>query len=513
MPFIRRALISVSDKRGLIEFARALQGMDVEIISTGGTLAVLAEHGVKATPVSAVTDFPEILDGRVKTLHPKIHAGLLAVAGNEHHREQLEEHGIDAIDMVVVTLYPFERTVARNGIPIDEALEQIDIGGPAMIRSAAKNFKNKAVIVSPDRYESIVAEMKAGGGLISETTCFALAREVFRHTSAYDGAISRFLDHIDKTENTLPSILTISLHKSLDLRYGENPHQRAALYGTFDSLFQQVHGRELSYNNIADMTAATFLVAEFDEPTVAIVKHTNPCGVGSGGSILEAYLNALATDPKSAFGGIVAINRPFGIEAAELMHELFIEVIVAPAYADQVLEFLRRKKDRRIIRLNVDLRSLNELEIRSVPGGLLVQEPDKARLRREDFKVVTKRKPNEEEFKSMLYAWRVAKHVKSNAIVYARPDRTVGIGAGQMSRVDAVRLAAQKADDAGLSLAGTAVGSDAFFPFADGLLECLKAGATAVVQPGGSIRDNEVIQAADEHDAAMACTGVRHFRH
>lgn len=513
MPFIRRALISVSDKRGLVEFAQTLQGMDVEIISTGGTLAALAEHGIKATPVSAVTDFPEILDGRVKTLHPKIHAGLLAVAGNEHHREQLEEHGIDAIDMVVVNLYPFERTVARNGVPLDEALEQIDIGGPAMIRSAAKNFKNKAVIVNPDRYESCVAEMKATGGLISESTCFALAREVFQHTSAYDGAISRYLDHIDKAEDSLPSALTISLHKSFDLRYGENPHQRAALYGTFDSLFHQVHGRELSYNNITDMTAAASLVAEFDEPTVAIVKHANPCGVGSGSSILDAYLNALSTDPKSAFGGIVAANRPFGIEAAERMHELFIEVIVAPGYSDQVMEFLQRKKERRLIRLNVDLRSLNELEIRSVPGGLLVQESDRARMRKEDFRVVTTRKPSEEEFKSMLYAWRVVKHVKSNAIVYARPDRTVGIGAGQMSRVDAARLAAQKAGDAGLGLAGTAVGSDAFFPFADGVLECLKAGATAVVHPGGSIRDNEVIQAADEHNAVMAFTGVRHFKH
>jgi phosphoribosylaminoimidazolecarboxamide formyltransferase/IMP cyclohydrolase len=513
LPHIHRALISVSDKRGLVDFARALQSMNVEIISTGGTLAELEKHGIQAVPVSSVTQFPEILDGRVKTLHPNIHAALLAVPENKHHREQMEQQGIGAIDMVVVNLYPFEQTIARNGVPLEEVLEQIDIGGPAMIRSAAKNFKYKAVIVSPDSYTKVLEEMRANNGCVSEATCFALAQEVFRHTSSYDAAISNYLDRTNKASDSFPELLNISLRKAQDLRYGENPHQRAALYGNFASLFQQLHGKELSFNNIVDLTAAASLVAEFDELTVAIVKHTNPCGVGSAGSLSEAYDLALATDPKSAFGGIIAMNRPIDIETARKTDTLFSEVIVAPGYTEQALELLRRKKDRRLVRLTADLRVLHEFEIKSVPGGLLVQEADNGRQKKEDFRVVTKRKPTEEELKSMLYAWRVAKHVKSNAIVYARADRTIGIGAGQMSRVDSVKLAAQKAKEAGLNLTGSAVGSDAFFPFADGLLEAVKAGATAIVQPGSSIRDNEVIQAADENNVAMSFTGIRHFRH
>jgi phosphoribosylaminoimidazolecarboxamide formyltransferase/IMP cyclohydrolase len=513
LPHIHRALISVSDKRGLIDFARALQAMNVEMISTGGTLAELEKHGIRALSVSSVTQFPEILDGRVKTLHPKIHAGLLAVPDNERHRQQLQQLGIEAIDMVVVNLYPFEQTIARNGVPLEEALEQIDIGGPAMIRSAAKNFKHKVVIVNPDRYGSVLEEMRTNNGCISEETCFALAREVFRHTSSYDAAISNYLDRTNKASGSFPELLSISMRKSLDLRYGENPHQRAALYGNFDSLFQQLHGKELSFNNIVDMTAAASLVAEFDELTVAIVKHTNPCGGGSGRSLLEAYEHALATDPKSAFGGIIAMNRPLDIEAAKRINELFAEVIIAPSYSEQVLDLLRRKKDRRIIRVTADLRAVHDLEIKSIPGGLLVQEPDNGREKKEDFRIVTKRKPTDEELKSMLYAWRVAKHVKSNAIVYATANRTIGIGAGQTSRVDAAKLAAMKAREAGLSLAGTAVGSDAFFPFADGLLEAVKVGATAAVEPGGSVRDDEVIQAADDHNITMAFTGIRHFRH
>jgi phosphoribosylaminoimidazolecarboxamide formyltransferase/IMP cyclohydrolase len=513
LPHIHRALISVSDKRGLIDFARALQAMNVEMISTGGTLAELERHDIRALLVSSVTQFPEILDGRVKTLHPKIHAGLLAVPDNERHRQQLQQHGIEAIDMVVVNLYPFEQTIARNGVPLEEALEQIDIGGPAMIRSAAKNFKHKVVIVNPDRYGSVLEEMKANNGCISEETCFALAREVFRHTSLYDAAISNYLDRTNKASGAFPELLNISMRKSLDLRYGENPHQRAALYGNSDSLFQQLHGKELSFNNIVDMTAAASLVAEFDELTVTIVKHTNPCGVGSGRSLLEAYCHALATDPKSAFGGIIAMNRSMDGDVAERINELFAEVIVAPAYSEQVLELLRRKRDRRIIRVTADLRAIRDLEIKSIPGGLLVQEPDNGREKKEDFRIVTKRKPTDDELKSMLYAWRVTKHVKSNAIVYATANRTIGIGAGQMSRVDAAKLAAMKAREAGLSLAGTAVGSDAFFPFADGLLEAVKGGATAAVEPGGSVRDDEVIQAADDHNITMAFTGIRHFRH
>lgn len=513
MPHIYRALISVSDKRGLTGFAQALQEMNVEIISTGGTHTVLTGYGISARSVSDVTHFPEILDGRVKTLHPKIHGGLLAIADNADHMRQMKEHDIESIDMVVVNLYPFEQTIARNGVPVEEAVEQIDIGGPAMIRAAAKNFKHKAVIVNPDRYPSILEEMRSSGGQLSEATCYDLAREVFRHTSSYDAVIANYLDRARKSDREFPELLHISLRHEMDLRYGENPHQHAALFGNFNSLFQTLHGKELSYNNIVDIAAAAKLVAEFDEPTVAIIKHTNPCGVGSGVELKEAYTKALATDSKSAFGGIVAMNRPLDREAAERMNEIFTEVVVAPGFPEPVLEFLRKKKDRRLVRIVADLRSLNEPEIKSVPGGLLVQDPDRKRVTKENLTVVTKRSPTEEETRGMLYAWRVAKHVKSNAIVYARPDRTLGVGAGQMSRVDSSRLAALKATEFGLDLNGSAVASDAYFPFADGLLEAVKVGSTAVIQPGGSIRDQEVIQAADAHNIAMVFTGIRHFRH
>jgi phosphoribosylaminoimidazolecarboxamide formyltransferase/IMP cyclohydrolase len=487
--------------------------MNVEMISTGGTYTVLGHEGVRATPVSDITQFPEILDGRVKTLHPKIHGALLAVGDNAEHASQLKEHGIDPIDMVVVNLYPFERTIARNSVPLDEAIEQIDIGGPAMIRAAAKNFKYKAVVVNPDRYEAIIEEMKREGGRLSENTCFSLAKEVYRHTSSYDAVIANYLEHVDRKGSPFPDLFHISLRKEHELRYGENQHQRAVLYGNFGSFFLTLHGKELSYNNIVDISAAANLVAEFDEPTVAIIKHSNPCGVGSAQTAAEAYAKALATDPKSAFGGIVATNRPLDMECAERINAVFTEVIVAPVYEDSVLDFLRKKRDRRLIRMVVDLRVLDDLEIKSVPGGLLVQEKDRMRVDRAALKVVTRRKPTEEEFRSMMFAWRVAKHVKSNAIVYARHDRTIGIGAGQMSRVDAAHIAAEKAAEARLNLQGTAVASDAFFPFADGLLEAVRAGSTAVIQPGGSVRDEEVIAAADENDIAMAFTGVRHFKH
>jgi len=512
LPQVRRALISVSDKRGLIEFAKALQELGVEIVSTGGTAATLRDNGIQAVLVAEVTGFPEILNGRVKTLHPKIHAGLLAIADNEQHSRELREHQIESIDMVVVNLYAFERTITRNGVPLEDALEQIDIGGPAMLRSAAKNFKQKVVIVEPDRYDAIIAEMKASGGAVSEATCFELAKEVFRHTSSYDGAIANYLDHLDKMEK-FPPLLHLVMRKELKLRYGENPHQHAALYGNFASLFQQLHGKELSYNNIVDCVSAARLVAEFDEPTVAIIKHTNPCGVGSGSTTGEAYSKALATDPKSAYGGIIASNRPIDVDAAQRMNDIFTEIIIAPAFPQPVMDILVKKKDRRLIRLNVDMRVLNEPDTRSVPGGLLVQEPDRARITRDELSIVTRRKPSEEELRAMFYAWRVVKHVKSNAIVYAGSGCTFGIGAGQMSRVDSVRIAAMKAAEAGLNLKGSAVGSDAFFPFADGLLEAVKAGSTAVIQPGGSIRDQEVIRAADEHNIAMAFTGIRHFKH
>jgi len=513
VPHISRALISVSDKRDLLDFARALQSLGVELISTGGTLAFLREHDIAVHPVSAVTGFPEILDGRVKTLHPKIHGALLAVMDNPQHVSQIREHGIDPIDMVVVNLYPFEQTIARDGVSLPEAVEQIDIGGPAMIRSAAKNFRFKAVVVDPDRYPSIIEEMKQSGGGVSEETCFALAREVYRHTAKYDGAIATYLEQAAHPDAALPAVFQITLPKEQDLRYGENPHQKGALYGAFGGLFRKLHGKELSFNNIVDIAAAAQLVAEFDEPTVAIIKHTNPCGVGSAPTLAKAYGKAFATDTKAPFGGIIAVNRPFDLEAAQRVNEVFTEVIIAPDFPEPVLEFLRKKKDRRLIRVTADLRGRKDLNVRSVPGGFLVQQPDAGPAVAEEFRVVSRRKPTETELTALRFAWRVAKHVKSNAIVYAAADRTLGIGAGQMSRFDSARIAALKAREAGLDLAASAVASDAFFPFADGLLEAVHAGSKAVIQPGGSIRDEEVIGAADENGIAMVFTGTRHFRH
>jgi phosphoribosylaminoimidazolecarboxamide formyltransferase/IMP cyclohydrolase len=510
VPQIRRALVSVSDKRGLINFVAALRAMGVEILSTGGTLSALREAGIEARPVSEVIGFPEILDGRVKTLHPKIHGGLLGRPDLPQHVREMQEHGIEPIDLVVVNLYPFERTVTKPGVRREEAIENIDIGGPSMLRSAAKNHAFKAVVVNPDRYGAILEELRANGCALSADTCASLAQEVFRTTSAYDAAIAEYLGG----DGTLPHALHVHAAKEYDLRYGENPHQRAALYGGFSELFIKVHGKELSFNNIVDMSAAALLVAEFDEPTVVIVKHTNPCGVGSAPTLAEAYENAFATDTKSPYGGIVAVNRPLDAPAAERINQIFTEVIVAPAYPEAVLEMLRKKKDRRLVRLAGDLRGSLRYDVRSVPGGFLLQDPDRPQnISSEKFRVVTRRAPTSEEERAMRFAWRVAKHVKSNAIVYARADRTLGVGAGQMSRVDAAKIAAAKAEEAGLHLDGCAVGSDAYFPFPDGLLETVRAGATAVIQPGGSVRDDEVIAAANEHDIAMVFTGTRHFRH
>ena len=487
--------------------------MNVEIISTGGTHAALREGGIEARAVSDITGFPEILDGRVKTLHPKIHGGLLAVDDNEQHRAQLRAHAIEPIEMVVVNLYPFEQTVARPGVELGEAVEQIDIGGPTMLRSAAKNFHYRAVIVNPDRYTEIINEMRECGGSLSEATCFALAREVFRHTSSYDAAIADYLERAGGVQEEFPPLLRLVMKKEMDLRYGENPHQRAALYGTFGESFEKLHGKELSYNNILDISAAASLITEFDEPTVAIIKHTNPCGVGSASTLADAYAKAFATDKASSFGGIVAVNRPLDMEAAQRINDVFTEVIIAPEYPEPVLEFLRKKKDRRLMRLNPRFRPYAGLQMRAVPGGLLVQDADAKRQEEEQFNVVTKRPPTAEEIAAMRFAWRVAKHVKSNAIVYARGDRTLGIGAGQMSRVDSSRIAVLKAQEAGMELAGSAAASDAFFPFPDGMLAAVDAGSTAVIQPGGSVRDAEVIAAADARGITMVCTGTRHFRH
>ncbi|HLF20695.1 MAG TPA: bifunctional phosphoribosylaminoimidazolecarboxamide formyltransferase/IMP cyclohydrolase [Bacteroidota bacterium] len=509
---IRRAIVSVSDKKGVIEFARALKEFDVEIISTGGTFKALTAEGIPVTSVSDVTGFPEILDGRVKTLHPAIHAGILAVLDNPQHRNQLQEQKVDPIDLVVVNLYPFEQTIEKENVRLEEAIEQIDIGGPAMVRAAAKNFQHTAVVVNPDLYGFVTEEMKEHQGSLTAQTRFQLARLAFEHTSHYDSVVSTYLNSLT-SRSQLPEAFTISMHKAQNLRYGENPHQNAALYGKFNEYFKKLHGKELSYNNILDMNAAALLSAEFDSPSVVIVKHNNPCGVASGNSLLEAYQHALATDTKSAFGGIVCVNRPLDRETAEAMNEIFTEVIVAPEFEGRALEFLMKKKDRRLVQQSVNLRKLSGLEVRSVAGGFLVQDPDQHRLYADQLKVVTKRKPSDDEISSLMFAWKVAKHVKSNTIVYTRGDRTLGIGAGQMSRVDSSKIAALKAAEAGLDLHGCAVASDAFFPFADGLLEAVKVGATAVIQPGGSVRDEEVIRAADEHDVAMVFTGIRHFRH
>jgi phosphoribosylaminoimidazolecarboxamide formyltransferase/IMP cyclohydrolase len=511
---VSRALISVSNKTGIVEFAKALEELGIEIISTGGTGALLHEHSVNARSVSDITDFPEILGGRVKTLHPKILGALLGKTDDPGHQRQMEEFDIQPIDLLVVNLYPFEETTQRNNVTLDEALEQIDIGGPTMLRAAAKNYTSKAVVIDPAQYDRILAELRETGGHLSEGTCFALAQEVFRHTSHYDNAIAEFLHGKNGKEGSgLPSQLNIHLHKAASLRYGENPHQAAALYGDFGKYFEKLHGKELSFNNILDINSASSLVAEFDQPTVVIVKHTNPCGVGIDAELSQAYRKALATDSKSAFGGIVAVNRPLDTDTAQAINEVFTEVIIAPEFPVATLELLKKKKDRRLVKQIADIQTSKEFDVRKVVGGFLVQQSDNILLTQDQLKVVTRRKPTDEEMTAMLFAWKVVKHVKSNGIVYARGDRTLGIGAGQMSRVDSSKIAAMKAKEAGLDLEASVVASDAFFPFADGLLEAVNVGATAVIQPGGSVRDEEVIKAADEHDVAMVFTDIRHFRH
>lgn len=510
---IRRALLSVSNKDGLVELASVLHNLGVEIISTGGTHELLSASHIPTRQVSELTGFPEILDGRVKTLHPAVHAGLLAVLDNPVHRKQLEEHHIQPIDLLIVNLYPFEATVEKNGVSFEEAIEQIDIGGPAMLRAAAKNYRFTCVVADPRAYSSIIAELRERNGCISEETRLRLAREVFQHTAHYDAVIAEYLRESGGAQTEFPETLTLSFRKISDLRYGENPHQQAALYGRFEHCFKKLHGKELSYNNITDISAAANLLSEFAEPTAVIVKHTNPCGVGKGATLEEAYARAIATDPKSAFGGVVAVNRPLDMATASRINQIFTEIIIAPSYPSDTFAFLTSKRDRRLIQQTGDVRSVVEHDIRKVICGLLVQAPDRMRVAPEDLKVVSERRPTEEELEAMLFAWRVVKHVKSNAIVYAGKDCTVGIGAGQMSRIDSSKLAVRKAHEAGLSVANTVVASDAYFPFADGLLEAVKAGATAVIQPGGSVRDNEVIKAANENNIAMVFTGIRHFKH
>jgi phosphoribosylaminoimidazolecarboxamide formyltransferase/IMP cyclohydrolase len=507
---IKRALISVSDKAGLVDFARGLEEQGVEIVSTGGTATLLRQEGVRAIDISAFTGFPEILDGRVKTLHPKVHGALLYLRGNKEHEAAAAEHGIEPIDLVVVNLYPFQATVAKPGVKLSEAIEQIDIGGPSMLRSASKNYQSVTVIVDPADYAAVLEEMRDRDGETTLKLRERLAIKAFLTTAEYDRAIACFLNEKQKTETSF----SISLPLVTRLRYGENPHQKAALYGNFPEHFEKLHGKELSFNNILDISAAADLIDEFSEPTVAILKHTNPCGVGSGPDLREAWLKAFATDKQAPFGGIIVCNRPLDLPIAKAISEIFSEVIIAPDFAPDARALLQKKKNLRLMRsLNPAHGEKPEIDLCSVRGGLLVQQKDVTELDKLETKVVSERPPRKTEMAAMIFAWRVVKHVKSNAIVYAGPDRTLGIGAGQMSRVDASRIAVWKAQEAGLSLEGSAVASDAFFPFADGLIAAAEAGATAAIQPGGSVRDDEVIAAANERKIAMVFTGVRHFRH
>ncbi len=515
MERMRRALLSVSDKTGLVPLARTLVEAGVQLISTGGTAKALRDAGLVVTELSAYTGFPEMLDGRVKTLHPKVHGGLLYVRGNPVHEEAIRRHQIEPLDLVVVNLYPFEQTVAKPGVSLHEAIENIDIGGPSMLRSAAKNHESVTVVVDPVDYAEVSAQVAAEGNTTPEFRQ-RLAAKVFARTSAYDGAIAAHLAWTFglAAPGTLPPTLLLQAPLAQPLRYGENPHQSAALYGSFRDFFQQLHGKELSYNNILDLTAAAALISEFadDPPTLAILKHTNPCGVGQGTTLREAWDKAFATDRQAPFGGIIAVNGPLDVGVAEAIAEIFSEVIVAPEFAPDALAVLQKKKNLRLLKLLKSPAESTPWDIRSVGAeSFLLQQRDLAGAA--EWKVVTKRAPTQAEERAMRFGWRVVKHVKSNAIAYVGADRTLGIGAGQMSRVDASRLAVWKAGEAGLNLQGSVVCSDAFFPVPDGLIAAAEAGATAAIQPGGSVRDAEVIAAADERGMAMVFTGTRHFRH
>ena len=520
MSRIQRALISVSNKNGLIDLARSLDKLGVEILSTGGTAKSLAEAGIPVKEVSAHTGFPEMLDGRVKTLHPKIHGGLLGVRDNPAHLAAMQAHDIAPIDLLIVNLYPFRETVAAADCTLERAIENIDIGGPAMVRSAAKNFRHVGVITDPEDYPAIVKELEATEGSLSDQTRFDLARKAFTHTAEYDQAISNYLwrDEAARQGEALPERLSFNLTKVQDLRYGENPHQSGAFYrdperalGTLAN-FTQLQGKELSYNNIADSDAAWECVKTFDQPACVIVKHANPCGAAEAESLREAYASALACDPTSAFGGIISFNREVDEETAAAVIELFVEVVIAPGFSSEACAVFARKPNVRVLSIP-NIGKGNKLDFKRVGGGVLVQSADSRNITLTELKVVTRAQPTPQQMVDLMFAWRIAKFVKSNAIVFAGNGRTLGIGAGQMSRVDSTRIAAWKAQNAGLSLAESAVASDAFFPFRDGVDVVAEAGARAIIQPGGSVRDAEVIAAADEHGIAMVYTGVRHFRH
>ena len=512
------ALLSVSDKTGLIPFARSLvDDHCFTLLSTGGTARLLREEGITVSDVSERTGFPEMMDGRVKTLHPKIHGGLLCLRDNPEHLSAAAEHDIAMIDLVVVNLYPFEETVARANVSFEEAIEQIDIGGPSMLRSAAKNHRDVSVVCDPADYPRLLTAMKSEkdwSGLRKE-----LALKVFQRTASYDKAIAEYFSKQVQDEpdmesiSGLPASLDFQSKKSMGLRYGENPHQQAALYGDFLDYFDQLQGKELSYNNILDISASAYLIGEFERPTVAILKHTNPCGVASADSLEIAWDRAFATDRQAPFGGIIVVNNTMDIGLAEKIAEIFCEVIIAPGYTDEALALFQRKKNLRLLISKSGFGPETLQEIRTVPGGFLAQDRDQKRINPKEFEVVTQRQPSEQEWRSMLFGWRVVRHVKSNAIVYAGDERTLGVGAGQMSRVDSSQIAVWKAGEAKLSLEGSVVASDAFFPFSDGLIAAADAGASAAIQPGGSVRDEDVIAAANDRDMAMVFTKVRHFKH
>jgi len=505
---ISRALISVSDKTGVAAFARSLERQGVDIISTGGTAELLRKQKIPVREISSFTAFPEVLEGRVKTLHPRVHGGLLYKRGNPKHEAEARECGFEPIDLVVVNLYPFEETIRKPNVTLAEAIENIDIGGPSMIRSAAKNYESVTVVVDPSDYDTVLETMRDNNGETTLKLRERLAIKAFIKTSDYDRAIGNFLNKEQSTEGSF----SISLPLVMRLRYGENPHQTAALYGDFERHFEKLHGKELSFNNILDISAATNLIGEFEAPTVAILKHTNPCGVGSDADLRQAWEKAFATDKQAPFGGIIICNRQMDESLAKAISEIFSEVIIAPEFDPEARAVLQKKKNLRLIRILTSVDDARpKIDIRSVFGGLLVQDMDGPNEISQH--VVTKREPTNAELEAMLFGWRVVKHVKSNAIVYVGSDRTLGIGAGQMSRVDASRIAIWKADEAALSLKGSAVASDAFFPFPDGLIAAAEAGATCAIQPGGSVRDGEVIAAANERGMSMIFTGIRHFRH
>ncbi len=521
-----QALLSVSDKTGVVELARGLQSLGFTLLSTGGTARLLAQASIPVTEVGSYTGFPEMLDGRVKTLHPKVHGGILARRDRPEHLQALEQAGIGLIDLVVVNLYPFVQTIANPDCTLDEAIENIDIGGPTMVRAAAKNYQYVGIVTDPLDYGRVLEELRSGGGLTLDTR-FHLARKAFSHTAAYDGAIGNYLTALPaeatgsraaRVEGAFPEQLNLSFQKMQDLRYGENPHQRAAFYrdmavpaGTLSGM-RQLQGKELSYNNLADADAAWECVKGFDRPACVIVKHANPCGVALGEDLASAYRGAFACDPTSAFGGIIAFNRPLDETAARALLGQFVEVVLAPSVSAEAASALATKAGIRV--LEIPGAGLgNVLDYKRIGGGLLVQGNDGLTLDPTSLRVVTRRRPTPEQVADLLFAWRVAQYVKSNAIVFCGEQRTLGIGAGQMSRVDSARIAGLKAAECGLSLNGSVVASDAFFPFRDGLDTVVKAGAVAVIQPGGSVRDEEVIAAADEQDVAMMLTGVRHFRH